>query len=57
MLCQTLLQLPKFNNVFLTKSAFEVFEALFDVQETDIEEEKFIALLNVRGMDSEKDWM
>ncbi|KAI7875658.1 NUC173-domain-containing protein [Lichtheimia hyalospora FSU 10163] len=48
-LCQTLLQLPKFNNVFLTKSAFEVFEALFDVQETDIEEEKFIALLNAIG--------
>ncbi|KAI9322902.1 NUC173 domain-containing protein [Dichotomocladium elegans] len=44
-LCQTLLQLPKFNNIFLTKGAFEVFEALFDGQENDIEDDKFAALL------------
>ncbi|KAI9263281.1 NUC173 domain-containing protein [Phascolomyces articulosus] len=44
-LCQTLLQLPKFNNIFLTKAAFEVFETLFDAQETDIDEPKFAALL------------
>ncbi|KAG1462814.1 hypothetical protein G6F55_002744 [Rhizopus delemar] len=44
-LCQVLLQLPKFNNVFLTKAAFDVFQALFDAQETDIDNEKFIALL------------
>lgn len=42
-----LLQLPEYNNVFLTKSTFEVFEALFDAQDTDIDEEKFMALLKV----------
>ncbi|KAI9490962.1 NUC173 domain-containing protein [Zychaea mexicana] len=44
-LCQSLLQLPKFNNIFLTKATFEVFETLFDAQETDIDEPKFAALL------------
>ncbi|KAG0173889.1 hypothetical protein DFQ28_004848 [Apophysomyces sp. BC1034] len=44
-LCQALLQLPKFNNIFLTKSAFDVFQTLFDAQETDIDEEKFVSLL------------
>ncbi|KAI9302249.1 NUC173 domain-containing protein [Cunninghamella echinulata] len=44
-LCQTLLQLPKFNNIFLTKAAFDVFEALFDVEEMDIDEEKLSSLL------------
>ncbi|KAG2219452.1 hypothetical protein INT45_008100 [Circinella minor] len=44
-LCQSLLQLPKFNNIFLTKAAFDVFETLFDAQETDIDEPKFAALL------------
>ncbi|KAI8884302.1 NUC173-domain-containing protein [Backusella circina FSU 941] len=44
-LCQALLQLPKFNNVFLTKAAFDVFEALFDEQETDMDEDKFFGLL------------
>ncbi|KAG2212272.1 hypothetical protein INT47_001631 [Mucor saturninus] len=44
-LCQTLLQLPKFNNIFLTKAAFDVFEALFDAQETDMDAEKFAGLL------------
>lgn len=43
-----LLQLPKFNNVFLTKAAFDVFQALFDAQETDMDNEKFIALLGVK---------
>ena len=46
-LCQSLLQLPKFNNIFLTKAAFDVFETLFDAQETDIDEPKFAALLRV----------
>ncbi|KAI8641706.1 NUC173 domain-containing protein [Parasitella parasitica] len=44
-LCQTLLQLPKFNNIFLTKAAFDVFEALFDAQETDMDTEKFAGLI------------
>ncbi|KAI8375951.1 NUC173 domain-containing protein [Radiomyces spectabilis] len=44
-LCQALLQLPKFNNIFLTKGAFDVFESLFDAQETDIDDEKFASLL------------
>ncbi|RCH84314.1 hypothetical protein CU097_002971 [Rhizopus azygosporus] len=44
-LCQSLLQLPKFNNVFLTKAAFDVFEALFDAQETDMDNDKFVGLL------------
>ncbi|KAF7732160.1 hypothetical protein EC973_006415 [Apophysomyces ossiformis] len=44
-LCQALLQLPKFNNIFLTKAAFDVFQTLFDAQETDIDEEKFVSLL------------
>ncbi|KAI8378224.1 NUC173 domain-containing protein [Choanephora cucurbitarum] len=44
-LCQTLLQLPKFNNIFLTKAAFDVFEALFDSQETDMDSDKFAGLL------------
>ncbi|RCH92144.1 hypothetical protein CU098_002645 [Rhizopus stolonifer] len=44
-LCQTLLQLPKFNNIFLTKAAFDVFEALFGAQETDMDTEKFAGLL------------
>ncbi|KAI8147991.1 NUC173 domain-containing protein [Fennellomyces sp. T-0311] len=44
-LCQSLLQLPKFNNIFLTKATFEVFETMFDAQETDIDEPKFAALL------------
>lgn len=47
-LCQTLLQLPKFNNIFLTKASFDVFEALFDAQETDMEADKFAGLLLVR---------
>jgi ribosomal RNA-processing protein 12 len=41
------LQLPKFNNVFLTKAAFDVFEALFDAQETDMDNDKFVGLLGV----------
>ncbi|KAI8085055.1 NUC173 domain-containing protein [Halteromyces radiatus] len=45
-LCQTLLQLPKLNNIFLTKAAFDVFEALFDAQEMDIDEEKITNLLS-----------
>ncbi|KAI8336675.1 NUC173 domain-containing protein [Chlamydoabsidia padenii] len=45
-LCQTLLQLPRLNNIFLTKAAFDVFESLFDAQETDIDEEKFANLLS-----------
>ncbi|KAG1463939.1 hypothetical protein G6F56_005184 [Rhizopus delemar] len=44
-LCQVLLQLPKFNNMFLTKSAFDVFEVLFDAQDTDLDNEKFVGLL------------
>ncbi|KAI9486103.1 MAG: NUC173 domain-containing protein [Benjaminiella poitrasii] len=44
-LCQTLLQLPKFNNIFLTKAAFDVFEALFDAEEMDMNTEKFTGLL------------
>lgn len=44
-LCQTLLQLPKFNNIFLTKAAFDVFEALFDAQEIDMDTDKFAGLL------------
>ncbi|GAA5803658.1 NUC173 domain-containing protein [Helicostylum pulchrum] len=44
-LCQTLLQLPKFNNIFLTKAAFDVFEALFDAQDTDMDADKFASLL------------
>lgn len=46
-MCQTLLQLPKFNNIFLTKAAFDVFEALFDAQETDMDADKFAGLLRV----------
>jgi hypothetical protein len=42
------LQLPKFNNVFLTKASFDVFEALFDAQETDMDADKFAGLLRVR---------
>jgi hypothetical protein len=34
--------------VFLTKAAFDVFEALFDEQETDMDEDKFFGLLGVR---------
>ncbi|KAI9008807.1 NUC173 domain-containing protein [Phycomyces nitens] len=44
-LCQTLLQLPKFNNIFLTKAAFDVFQALFEAEENDMDEEKFLSLL------------
>jgi hypothetical protein len=33
--------------VFLTKAAFDVFEALFE-QETDMDEDKFFGLLGVR---------
>ncbi|KAI8979642.1 NUC173 domain-containing protein [Mycotypha africana] len=44
-LCQSLLQLPKFNNIFLTKASFDVFEALFDAQETDMDNDKFVGLL------------
>jgi ribosomal RNA-processing protein 12 len=43
-----LLQLPKFNNIFLTKASFDVFEALFDAQETDMDADKFAGLLHVR---------
>ncbi|ORZ12697.1 NUC173 domain-domain-containing protein [Absidia repens] len=45
-LCQTLLQLPRLNNIFLTKASFDVFESLFDAQETDIDEDKFANLLS-----------
>jgi len=45
-----LLQLPKFNNIFLTKAAFDVFEALFDAQETDMDTEKFAGLIRVRNL-------
>ncbi|KAL0095069.1 NUC173 domain-containing protein [Phycomyces blakesleeanus] len=44
-LCQTLLQLPKFNNIFLTKASFDVFQALFEAEENDMDEEKFLSLL------------
>ncbi|KAI7903680.1 NUC173 domain-containing protein [Cokeromyces recurvatus] len=44
-LCHTLLQLPKFNNIFLTKAAFDVFEALFDAEEMDMDSDKFTGLL------------
>ncbi|KAI7864923.1 NUC173 domain-containing protein [Spinellus fusiger] len=44
-LCQTLLQLPKLNNIFLTKAAFDVFQALFEAEENDMDEEKFVNLL------------
>ncbi|KAI8061708.1 NUC173 domain-containing protein [Gongronella butleri] len=44
-LCQTLLQLPRFNNIFLTKAAFDVFEELFDAQENDLDGDKLTELL------------
>ncbi|ORX55604.1 NUC173-domain-containing protein [Hesseltinella vesiculosa] len=44
-LCQTLLQLPRYNNIYLTKAAFDVFEALFDAQEHDLDSEKLSDLL------------
>ncbi|KAI9247319.1 NUC173 domain-containing protein [Sporodiniella umbellata] len=44
-LCQVLLQLPKFNNMFLTKAAFDVFESLFDAQDTDLDNDQFAGLL------------
>ncbi|KAI8970843.1 NUC173 domain-containing protein [Pilobolus umbonatus] len=44
-LCQVLLQMPKFNNIFLTKAAFDVFQVLFDSENISMDEEKFIGLL------------
>jgi ribosomal RNA-processing protein 12 len=42
-----LLQLPKFNNPYLTQASFEVFEALFSADSISFDDEKFAQLLRV----------
>ncbi|OZJ02702.1 hypothetical protein BZG36_03856 [Bifiguratus adelaidae] len=44
-LCETLLQLPKMNNAFLTIAAFEVFESLFGSESISFDEDKFVQVL------------